>query len=301
MEDNKQEDFDILFVLRSIKRSFIGVFENLLWLINFSIRKAPVLIVFISLSVLISIGLKQLQTPFYKSEMAISHIRFDNESCKSVVNSINSFINPNTEDQPELAKELSLSAEYAKNIVSVTYSPLNERVAERYMDSVHILLPFKIEVDVYDNFVLDTLQVKLLNYLENNEFVVKRKKIELQIIESTQEKIKKEIAETDSLKRLVNQSIVPRGGGGTGIVLGEPIDPVSVYKRGFELYERNLQFGRKKELNSSFELIFGFVKKPNPSNVSWTVFVFTGIIFGYIIGILWLLRREQNLKSKINE
>src|SRR6185436_10890765 len=132
----------------------------------------------------------------------VMHTRFDNDNCRILVNSIKGFIIPGSAEQPLLARELNISVPMANQIKSVEYAVLNERLMERFKDSIHVMLPFKIEVDVYDYTILDTLEKKILNYIENNEFITKRKEIDLVILENTQRRINEEIAETDSLKNL---------------------------------------------------------------------------------------------------
>lgn len=291
MKDNQQEDLDALYVLRSIKKGIANLFKAVFWLLRFSYRKALTLLIFIIICVSLFSGIHSLQKPYYSSELIISHTRFENDYCAVMINNLNTYV-ISSDNRSEIANELSLPLSEAQEIISIKYAPLNANLATKYMDSVFVFLPFKVEVEVYNNEVLDKLQKGIMDYLENNEYATKRKEIEKESLDKTETRIKSEILETDSLKRLVNQSIVPRGGSATGIILGEPIDPVNVYKRSLDLYERQLLLNKKQTLNNSFEVIVGFIKKPKPANAGLLFYISLGILVGYILGIIWALKQE---------
>jgi hypothetical protein len=292
MEDKQQEDLDMLYVLKSIKKGIANFFNGIAWLLQFSYKKAKGLIIFMTVSTLVCFGIYTLQTPYYNSELIISHTRFENDFCSAMIDNLNSYIG-GTSNNSEIAEKLSLSETEALAIRSLKYSPANEELAKKYADSLFIFLPFKVEAEVYDNNVLDNLQKGIMNYLETNEYALKRREIDKQSLVKTEAKIKSEIVEIDSLKQLINQSIVPRGSG-NGIILGEPIDPVNVYRRGFELYEKQLVLNKKQELNNSFEVIVGFIKKPVPANLGLLFYLFFGALCGYIVGIIWFLKRQTH-------
>ena len=295
MEDRKQEDLDMINVFSSVSKLFKAIFGGIGWLIEFSIRKIRPLALWMLFFVVIGVALRYTQKSYYSSDLSISHIRFDNDYCRTMVNNLKIYLSGNS-DIDELARELDMSVAQAEKIKSIKYEDLNDHMAGKYSDSTLVLLPFKIEVEVYNNDVLDTLEVKLLNYLENNEYALKRKEIDKIAINKIEQKINEEIKETDSLKKLVNQSIVARGAG-NGMIIGEPIDPVAIYKRGLDLYERNLQLSKRQQLNNSFEIIVGFIKQPTPSNPGMFSFILTGLLTGYIIGMVLLLRKEYRSKN----
>lgn len=295
MEDRKQEDLDMINVFSSVSKLLKGIFGAIGWLIEFSLRKIRPLLLWMLLFVVIGISLRYTQKTYYSSDLSMSHIRFDNDYCRTMVNNLKAYLSGNGDIQ-ELARELNMSVAQTGKIKSIRYEDLNDHMAGKYSDSTLVLLPFKIEVEVYNNDVLDTLEVKLLNYLENNEYALRRKEIDKIAIGKIEQKINEEIKETDSLKKLVNQSIVARGTG-NGMIIGEPIDPVAVYKRGLDLYERNLLLSKKQQLNNSFEIIVGFIKQPTPSNPGMLSFILTGLLTGYIIGMILLLRKEYRNKS----
>lgn len=296
MEDKRQEDVDMLSILTNIKKGAIALLRSIVWLFRFSYKKFFTLLIFILICTGLSLGIYAITKPYYTSHFSISHIRFENDYCREMISGLNSYI-IGSKDRTELARELSIPVADAKNIKSIKYFPLNEHIAERYADSAFVLLPFKVEVQVYDNGILETLQNGIMNYLESNDYATRRKSIEKQSLDSAEKKIREEILDNDSLKKIVNQGIVPRGTG-NGIVFGEPVDPVAVYKRGMELHEKQLLLNKKRQLNNSFELLVGVTRSSEPTNSGLFFYILTGIIVGYIVGLLWLVNRRFNGASQ---
>jgi len=303
MEDNKQEDLDILVVGRSIKNGIVNSFKSLAWLIDFSLKKALVLSLFVAIAVGACVTLYFFQKPYYKSELSVSHIRLDNYYCFEMIRNLGALINEKRGNS-ELAEELKIKPEVAKAVRHILYVPANLNLARQYSDSMEVLLPFKVEVEIYDNMVLPELQAGIMNYLESNEYATKLKQIETESRNQVELRIKEEIKQIDSLKLLVNQSIVPRGQG-NGIILGEPIDPVSIYARAMLSYEKLMKLNKEKELNNSFQVMVGFHKSYKLAGKGLLFHIALGMLIGYIIGMAVLLRRhfrqQQNGSSTHSE
>lgn len=289
MEDKKQEDIDLLYVFKGFKNGIVYFFKSIKWLIDYSIKKIVPISVFIILLSSLSLSLYFLTTPYYKSDMSISHIRFENDYCFEMVKDLGSYIDGN--DNSTLSKVLAISPKYAKEIKSIKYIPLNLNIARRYADSSSVILPFKVEVEIYDNEILDTLQKSILNYLESNEYATKIKELDEELLNKTEQRLKKEISSIDSLKTIVDQSIIPRGTG-NGIVFGEPVDPVSVYKQSMEMHEKEVRLNKQKKLNNSFEVRVGFTKSAKKASKGKLVYILSGILAGYIVGLFYVLRKK---------
>jgi hypothetical protein len=291
MENNTQEDLDLLFVLKSIKKGILNLFRGIIWLIEFSTKHILALVVFMAIAISISLGFYYLKKPYYTSALSIAHIRFDNDYCYEMITNLNSYINVNNNNK-ELAEKLSIGINYAKEIKDIKYKTLNNIIARRYADSMSVMLPFLVEVEVYDNEILDTLQKGILSYLEANEYATKRKLLEKESLDKIEQRMHAEIREMDSLKKIVSQSIIPRSTG-NGIILGEPIDPVAVYKKAMESYEKLLMINRKQVLNNSFEITIGFAKSSKIAGLGKLWYYLIGSLVGYTIGILFLVRKRN--------
>lgn len=295
MENNRQEDLDMLSLIGSFKKAIGAFFKGIAWLIQFSFTNIKTLFVFMIIFAGLCFGFFLTTKPYYKSELTINHIRFENDYCHTMILNLNSYLDENSNNKL-LAEKLNIDINYAKEVKNIEYKSANTHIEKRYEDSVHVILPFIVEVEVYSNDLLDSLQKGILNYLEENEYATKRKEIENSNLSKVSDRIETEILEIDSLKKLVSQSVLPRSTG-SGIIFGEPIDPVRVFYRGLELYEKKLTVDKNKKLNNSFEVLVGFSKNAKRSSSGKMLYIFIGLMTGYVIGLLFLIRRKETFKK----
>lgn len=289
MENNKQEDLDMISLIKALNNGISSLLNRVRALFNFTFKHFFVFLISMVVFSGLFLGLYFLKKPVYKSSMVLSHIRIENDYCFQMIKNLENFIGG--KDNAKLANELSLDPEYAKQIVSISYSPLNENISRRFFDSVTVMLPFKIEVETLDPDILDTLQKKLFNYLETNEYAQKLKKLDEEALILTQNRLTKEINSIDSLKKVVEKSIIPRSQG-SGIILGEPVDPVEIYKQSITLFEKQISVNKAISFNSTFEVRVGFPKRAKRSSAGPPTYVLTGILVGYLFAFILLIRRR---------
>lgn len=285
--ENTKEEIDLIYILRSVKNSFSNFFT---WVLNTTLKKFLIVILFAGIGASIGFLMFTVKKPMYVSDLTINHTRFDNDQCFELINNLTKL----NGKEKQLSKVLKMDEKMLLEVKSISYEPLNARVTKIFNDSTKVMLPFKVYVEVYDPSVLDSLQNSLMNYLESNEYGVKRKQLQEDYLTKYSAKIKNEILAVDTLKRLVNQSIIHKNMG-NGVVIDEPIDPVRISQRTIELCNAELKIEELKELNSSFELMVGFnggVLKTANLMLS----LFYGFVFGYILCLIWIYRRE--LKTK---
>lgn len=293
-ENNSSEEIDLRSVFSSFKKGMVNLFRSVGELINFSFKNIKTLIAFVIVGVGISSGVFFLKKTVYVSDLTIAHTRLNNGECYSMINDLTKFRN-NRKDTI-LSQKLGLDINMAKQIKSISCKALNEALEKNYKDSAFVLLPFKIEVNVYNASVLDSLQKGILHFLESNEYATKRKEISKFYLDKFEEKIKSEIIEIDSLKRIVDKSILPRSLG-NGIIMGESIDPVKVYQEGMNLYKSQLNINEQRALNNSFEVLIGF-SAATPSS-SLLKYLFVGFICSFVFGLLWLLRKNHKISKSL--
>lgn len=285
---NTQEEIDLVYVLRSIKNGFTGFFS---WIINTTLKKIFIVLLFAGIGTGIGFLTFTYKKPLYVSDLTIDHTRFDNDQCYELINNLTKL----NGKEKQLSKLLKLNENILVNVKSITFQPLNARVTKIFNDSSEVILPFKVLVEVYDPVVLDSLQKGIMNYLETNEYGVKRKAIKKDYLDKYAERIKHEILSVDTLKHLVNESIIHKNMG-NGVVIDEPIDPVRISQRALELYNAELKVVEMKEMNNSFELMVGFnggvLKTAN-----LLLSLFYGFAYGYVICLIWLYRKEKLASS----
>lgn len=289
MEDKKQDHIDVINIWQMIKHMFLSFLKSIHWLINFSLKHALALLAFVIVVVAAGLGIYFLQQPYYKSELFVSHTRLENYYCADMINNLNLYAK--SPDKTALSQALQLSPQEAEMVKSVKYEVADENISKKYADSLSVYLPFKVVVEVYDNSILPKLQKGVLNYLESNEYALKLKEIDTSSLEKMESRILGEIGEIDSLKQIVNTSIVPRASG-TGIILGEPINPVLIYDKAMDSYEKLMEVNKLKKLNNSFYPMVDFPINKRPQGMGKLEYILYGTLLGYLIGLLWLTRKS---------
>jgi hypothetical protein len=224
--------------------------------------------------------------PIYTSKLILTSYRLTNDICHQIISTLEELAD-DEDNAPMLAKILNLSEKEAEQIHDIWYGNLNEKIEKLYKDSVAMNLPFIVHVEVYDTAILDKLQRGIVNYLENNEFAAKRKILARQTLDSLKAEVHRNVKQLDSLKKTVEQSIIPRSSG-TGIILGEPIHPVSIYDKAIEMYRSKLKIQEDIALLTNVEVIEGFVKFIKPEWPKLWLNLLLGGIGGYLLGLIWI-------------
>jgi hypothetical protein len=290
MENNRQDDLDMLTLFGSIKLAIKRIFKSIGNVIRISLRNFITIGIFVVVAVALFVGLYLLGKPYYASELLVTHTRLDNDYCKEMVENLNTYTDSRTQNK-DLGEQLKLSVRLAKEVKRIEYKPVNENLAKRFTDSTHVLLPFIVRAEVYDKIVLDSLQTALLNYFEQNTYANRRKAIDILQASQMETRLLGELKEIDSLKQIVAKGIIPRATG-QGIIMGEPIDPVGIYKRGMEVYEK-LQAVRKRQvLIESFEVTVGFSRSARRASAGKLSYIAVGLLIGYLAGYAFVRGRQ---------
>lgn len=282
MEETKQQDQDFVFLIRKLKQAVVNLFSGLIQMLQFTFKNFLKIALVTSVFVAIGLGLYFSKTAYYTSTMTVAHVRVGNDYCKEMVNSLGTLIDG--KDNTELQTMLHLSPDAASKVCKIEYNDLNEALAKRFMDSTTVILPFKISVDVTDKSILDSLQNHIVGYLESNPMAVKLKSIDLNVINTTEQRVQHEISQVDSLKDIVNASLVMKSG--SGIVYGEPVDPVQVYRAAMDLFEKKMNLNKKQALMNSFEIAVPFNKSAKRADSGMLSYLLVSFLLGYMIALL---------------
>ncbi|MBF9254961.1 chain length determinant protein [Pontibacter sp. 172403-2] len=250
----------------------------------------------VSLVVLLGIGLGYaayyVTKPYYTSSMTLILSNIRNEFMETQLDKLSVMIN---EDNFEaVSKSLDISPDAAGQIKGMNFYNLDQdRVAE---DSILTGSPFRIELQLYNNALFSTMEPALANYLENNRYFSKQKRIRQQQIISLISKYKDEIASLDSVKTAV---VNPRGPV-NGFVYGQPIDPANLYRESIDMYQRQIALQAELERLDNVEVVTGFVSRLNPTGPKLLKYLLIGALLGFIIGLIIALRREAVKREKLS-
>jgi hypothetical protein len=287
------EEIDLKPILKLVKSFFTGI-ATLVKFMIYSIRKAPIFIS-ICMSVGLITGLLSFynEQPLYLTSMTVTSDLLTNGYCKNLVDDLQSVKDDNNNEL--LASKLNINIAEAAAIQKLAYKDFFKEID---IDTAAIGTPFIVEMGYYDNSIIESVEAGLINYLENNKYAQARKAIQKEHLQSMSNVIVKEIADLDSLKEVIANSLSPRV---SGFVYGQPLDPVNVYKETLDLHARKLEIDSKIKLIDNVEIINSFNKKITPvsPNLYWKIL--TGVSKGFCFGLLIALFRERVSFHKMNK
>lgn len=287
MEETKQQDQDFVFVIRKLKQAVINLYTGLVEMVRFSMRNFMKIGLVVAVFIAVGLGLYFSKSAYYTSGMTVTHVRIGNDYCKELVNNLGTLIDG--KENTELQLQLKLSPQVATKILKIEYSDLNEALSKRFMDSTNVIIPFKVVVNVLDKSILDTLQNHIVGYLESNPMALHLKTIDLNVINNTEQRVQHEIMQVDSLKDIVSASLVMKSG--SGIVYGEPVDPVQVYRAAMDLFEKKMNLNKKQALMNSFEIAVPFNKSAKRADAGMLSYLVVSFLLGYFIALLIYYRK----------
>lgn len=204
--------------------------------------------------------------------------------CSMMIGNINDLIGSgNTQ---AASHHLQLKEEVIKKIRSVELLPIDEKFSHGERDSS--ISAFRIQLTASDMRNLEAIQNGVLSYLENSSYARIRKDAHTKSLLSQKTKLEQKLFNLDSLRTIITGSIVPRSEG-TGIILGEPVDPVSVYNADHHYYEKLLMVEEDLSSNMNIETIQPFLQRNHYNYPDMNFILKIGIIISAIAGIVFIL------------
>jgi hypothetical protein len=255
------------------------------WL-NIILKKGAKIILISIVSATLAVALSYAINPFYRSESIFLARNIESELHFTMIAHLEELLLE--ENHEEVASVLGISVENTKKIHSLEY----EMNKKEIRDSTKKEKLFKIAAEVYNNDVLDTLENSLLNYLSSIPTVKRNVNLQKQKLEQLIRKLEKEIISLDSVSEIVSNSIVPRSNG-TGLIYGEPINPVEVHQEKIRLFERKLEYEISLSKLDSVELVNGFTHYKKPAFPKKTSFAIFGFLSALILAVIYYSRRKD--------
>lgn len=233
---------------------------------------------FIIIVVLITLSgysLRYFIKPSYQTEGIFVSSILPGKYCSILLENLNKMKGDNN---VILARQLKINNEAAADIESISMSNMRDTFRIDRRDSTISL--FKILLTLKSTQYLDTIQWGLVNYLENNEYAIKRKEARRRSLLAMKENLNHKLESLDSLKKIVNSSIIPRSEG-KGIILGEPIDPVSVYQAEINYFREQLSIDQSLATIDNIEILQPFLELDHTNYPRYNQ-----LIFWYFLGSL---------------
>lgn len=167
--------------------------------------------------------------------------------------------------------ELELLKEQLKNFQA---DNKNEKVIQQLIGRIEIenRHAFEITVRVYNPTVVRELEIALVNYLKNNDYLKKRVEITKSNRLARKQKLISESQKLDSLKSVIyanyqNMAAQSRQGSNNVILSDKAVtNPIEIFNQDINLYNEIQSIDRALYLQDDFEVVDGFTEFSKPSS-----------------------------------
>lgn len=290
-ETKSQDEVEIAVLFGYIKRFFQKINKGIAFFIDTIFSNILLISSFVLVGAVVGYGVYYTTKPYYTSSMTLVLSEIRNEFVEDQLLKLSGMIEDNNFE--EVASRLDVSVTTASQIKNMKFTNLDQdRISE---DSILTGSPFKIELSLYDNKAFDSMEPAIANYLENNRYFSKQKRIKQRQVESMISKLKNEISSLDSIKTTVNS---PRGPV-NGFVYGEPIDPTNLYKEGINMYKEQIEMEAELDRLDNIQVVNGFSPRLRPTGPKLLKHLLLGATAFFFIGLLFALRKDKSSRKYI--
>lgn len=205
--------------------------------------------------------------------------------CIIELSNLNQTIN-SEEDFSLLSKQLQISDKNASGIAFISAEKIPDINFSNDKDTSSQL--FAVTLRIKNPEILDSVQTGIVQFLENNEYSRKRKEAKRVTLNKLKVDLEKKVGSLDSLKSVVNNSIAPRSQG-QGIILGQPIDPVSIYQAEVAYFKEQLKINEDLATLDNIEIIQPFIKVKKSNYPNFNRILLYSFLLGVIAAFLVIL------------
>lgn len=245
-------------------------------------RNAKLILGLVIIGLVIGLAFYFLSGRTYRSSMVLSSGMLTAANGSSLINTLDRLIEEG--NYGLLSQKLNLTEDQVKLLGNIEVSSISEEADEDITENI-----FRINVEVNDNDVLDSLEYGIIHYLENNTYVKRRIEIKRENLEALINKISHEMQEIDSLKDNVTENMVANAEGMSFVM----VDPVNIYREGIALFEQELNLQRELALVDNIQVIQSFTRFDMP--VSPRIrHILMGPLVGFILSIILIFLKETN-------
>lgn len=252
---SNQAEIDLYYFFKPVGTALKKIWNGIVYIERKILANLILFGAIILLITLFGYSLRYVIKPSYQTDgIFISNI-LPGKYCSILLKNLNKI--RGGDNNLTLAQQLMIPVEAANDIRGIAMADMRDTFLIEKKDSTLSL--FKITLTLGSVERLDTIQWGLVNYLENNEYALKRKEAKRKALLALKENLSLKMQSLDSLKKIVNSSIVPRSEA-RGIILGEPVDPVSVYHVEMGYYKEQLNIDQSLATIDNIEVIQPFFK-----------------------------------------
>ncbi|MHC2992040.1 chain length determinant protein [Pontibacter sp. HJ8] len=289
-KNQSSDEIDLRYVIDRIGAGFSNLFARIRYVMRVVLKRSLLMMLFLLLGAGISYGIYYVTKPYFTSSMTLMLANIRNEFIEDQLNKLSLMVAE--ENFEAVADRLDISPAAAQRIKEMSFSNLDaDRVEE---DSVLTGSPFRIQLSLYDRELFESMEPALTNYLENNRYFAKQKRIKQRQVENMVSKLKGEISSIDSMKTNVSEPKGPVN----GFIYGQPIDPTNLYRESILMYKEQVKLEADLEKLDNVEIVTGFVPRLRPTGPSLIKYLAIGAIISFIIGTIIALNLESKKRRK---
>lgn len=279
---NSSEEIDLLYFFRPVGNAFKRASN---WGVDFVRLLAHNRFLFAAILLIGSAAgycARYLIKPSYKTEAIFISDMIPARYCTNLVQNLNELRRPG--NIPELARTLNIPQDAAWQIQGIipTAAPKDTFVVEKRDSSMSL---FRVTLILSSMQHIEAIQDGLVQYLEGNDYVRKRKEARLNNLVTQKADLELRIKSLDSLRTIVNNSVIPRSQG-QGIIFGEPINPVSVYQAEVAYLRDKLNIQERIATIDNIEVLQPFFKMNEYNHPNYDKYLNYAFIASFLFGLL---------------
>ncbi len=224
----------------------------------------------------------------FKVSMIVEFTELNKRTFAEIFSQLNSLILSGSNEQ--LANELQIPHEVAKNVglietFNINNEPLNKDTSTRVNQT------FKIVVAVRNDRISDTLQGAIVNYLNNNPYLMSLKNSQRKIYERKLLFIDSELMKLDSLKAEYNRFL--SSGNNNATFYNNAINPAELYIQSSNLMGERERTVKWMDVNSApINVVTGFKMPVKPVRASLQLLLLAFGLGGFLLAFLIAIFRE---------
>lgn len=244
----QDDEFDIESLIYKLFLLLKKTFNWFLYPFKLMVLKPKRLAIIMSLLFTAAIIIRYTAPPIYKSYFLLRPANQIDLNFASMITDLQTLVKDN--DYEELSSLLKIDQSLSEKIYELDFKTEKTNKYFKYSDSINAIVVF---IYTYDRTAFDTIQSAILNYIENSDYYSKSRNIRMENIDEMERKLNKDMADIDSLKKVLTANAGPRNAG--GFVYGEPLNPMSIYEKAILIYKEQLSLHYQKKYTASFELV----------------------------------------------
>lgn len=274
---SSSDEINLLPILRYIKRKIDGFFRFVVYLFELLARQYQYVGRFLVVGLVVGLLYYSFKPPVYKSTAIYTSNLMNNQFNESFINEIRWLTRE--DNYEELSKLLAISYDDAKNIKKIEFEAFLVPASDTTMAA-----SFKVHAYVKDVRLFDSLQYRILDYMESNIYGHKRKSVKVETLSLFSDKMHEEMIELDSIKKVIS------------LQAGQLTDLVETYRQVIDLYMERYKLMERIALANNYELVQQFSSYRKPYSPRVRHIVFSICIFG-IVGMFFAHRKDKDQKK----